>query len=372
MVYLDHNATTPLDERVLQAMLPYLRGCYGNPSGLYRLGRLSRGAIDTAREQVAALVGASAEQVIFTSGGTEANNLAIKGLAATLGRGTVIAGATEHPAVAEPLAHLAGHGWTVRTLAVTRDGLPEADSYSIFREEPPIFGTLMLANNETGVILDTAPLAAILRSGGACLHVDAVQAAGKIPLDFAATGAHTLTLSSHKLYGPKGVGALVVERGVPLEPLLHGGGQERGLRGGTENVAGIVGFGKAAELARLELDERGQQTRRLRKHLEQGLKSLPGLTIFAAQAPRLPNTVQFSLAGYQGESLVMHLDRRGFAVSSGSACASGGNEPSPVLTAMGVDAETALGAVRISLGHGNRAEDVDRLLDALRDLLPTQ
>jgi len=227
----------------------------------------------------------------------------------------------------------------------------------------------MLANNEIGVIHDTRPLADSLRAAGGFLHVDAVQAAGKIPLDFAATGAHTLALSAHKIYGPKGVGALIADRTAPIEPLLHGGGQEHGWRGGTENVAGIVGFGKAAELARLELEARAAYVLDLRRRLETGLTALPGVTLFAEHAGRLPNTIQFSVPGFDGEALVMQLDRLGFAVSSGSACASGGHAPSPVLTAMGVDAATARGAIRVSLGQGNTAACVDQFLEALNHLI---
>jgi cysteine desulfurase len=230
----------------------------------------------------------------------------------------------------------------------------------------------MLANNETGVIHDTLELASSLRKAGGFLHVDAVQAVGKIPVDLASTGAHTMTLSAHKIYGPKGVGALIAKRTAPIEPLLHGGGQERGLRGGTENVAGIVGFGKAAELARLELEARSAHTLALRRRLERGLRSLPGVTLFAETTQRLPNTVQFSVPSFDGETLVMNLDRLGFAVSSGSACASGGNVPSPVLTAMGVDAETARGAIRVSLGCGNTEFEVDQFMEALKGLLPSR
>jgi cysteine desulfurase len=366
MIYLDHNATTPLDERVLEAMLPYFRSFYGNASGLYRLGRLSRSAIDTAREQVAALVGAHPSEVIFTSGGTEANNLALKGLAFALPKGVILAGATEHPSVSEPLRFLKGQGWRVATLPVDRDGRPEI----AFPDtgDAPRFATLMLANNETGVIHDIAPIAERVRERGGFLHCDAVQAAGKIPVGFKTCGAHLLSLSAHKLYGPKGIGALIAERSVPLEPLLHGGGQEQGLRGGTENVAAIVGFGKAAELALSELEARRFRQMSLRRRLEAGLRTLPGLTIFAERAERLPNTVQFGLAGFDGETLVMNLDRQGFAVSSGSACASGGREPSPVLTAMGVDADTARSAIRVSLGQGTTEADIDRFLDALKKL----
>jgi cysteine desulfurase len=374
MVYLDHNATTPLDERVLEAMLPFLRSYYGNASGLYRLGRLSRGAVDTAREHIAALTGAHPLEVIFTSGGTEANNLALKGMAFAVGKGVLITGATEHPSVSEPLKYLAARGWTLKTLPVGPEGLPantNLESPDIKPGEAPI-GSLMLANNETGVIHDTLELASSLRKAGGFLHVDAVQAVGKIPVDLASTGAHTMTLSAHKIYGPKGVGALIAKRTAPIEPLLHGGGQERGLRGGTENVAGIVGFGKAAELARLELEARSAHTLALRRRLERGLRSLPGVTLFAETTQRLPNTVQFSVPSFDGETLVMDLDRLGFAVSSGSACASGGNVPSPVLTAMGVDAETARGAIRVSLGRGNTEFEVDQFMEALKGLLPSR
>lgn len=374
LIYLDHNATTPLDERVLQAMLPYLKSFHGNASGLYRLGRLSRGAIDAARQHVAALAGAQPDEVIFTSGGTEANNLALKGMAYAVGKGVLIAGATEHPSVGEPLKFLAARGWTLKTLPVGPDGLPGTaalGSLDIKPRDVPI-GTLMRANNETGVVHDTLAFANGLRERGGFLHVDAVQAFGKIPVDFVSTGAHTMTLSAHKIYGPKGVGALIAKRATPIEPLLHGGGQERGLRSGTENVAGIVGFGKAAELARLELESRSAHTLTLRRRLERGLRSLPGVTLFAEAMARLPNTVQFSLPGYDGETLVMNLDRLGFAVSSGSACASGGNIPSPVLAAMGIDADTARGAIRVSLGHGNTESEVDQFMEALKGFLPSR
>jgi cysteine desulfurase len=371
MIYFDHNATTPLDERVLEAMLPYLGAFYGNASGLYRLGRLSRGAVEAAREQVAALVGAHPSEVIFTSGGTEANNLALKGLAFTSAPGVIAVGATEHPSVTEPARFLARRGFRVATIPVDSSGRPEP----AFIDALPAdlrFATLMLANNETGVVHDVAPFAERLRARGALLHGDAVQAAGKIPVDFRASGAHFLSLSAHKIYGPKGVGALIADRSLALEPLLHGGGQEQGLRGGTENVAGIVGFGQAAELARRELEERRHQLLTLRLRLEEGLAGLPGVTIFGAGADRLPNTVQFGVPGYDGEMLVMTLDRRGFALSSGSACASGGGEPSPVLTALGVDAETAKRAVRVSFGKGNTGAEVDRLLEALGSLVNSQ
>ena len=369
MIYLDHNATTPVDERVIEAMQPYLRGFYGNPSGLYRLGRLCRSAVDRAREQVAALVGAQAAEVIFTSGGTEANNLALKGMAMRLEPGVILAGATEHPSVNQSLDCLTSRGWKVETLPVDQDGVHAVKEIGPAGAGELRLGTLMLANNETGVIHELGHLAERLSAAGGFLHSDAVQAAGKIPVDFVRLGVHTLALSAHKIYGPKGVGALIAKRTVPIEPLLHGGGQELGRRAGTENVAGIVGFGKAAELARMELEQRRNHALDLRQRLERGLDSLPNLTVFARQAERLPNTIQFGMSGFDGEALVMALDRLGFAVSSGSACASGGNEPSPVLMAMGAGATVARSAVRVSFGQGNTATHVEQLLDALRGLL---
>jgi len=369
MIYFDHNATTPLDERVLDAMMPYLGAFYGNPSSLYRMGRICRGAVDTAREQVAALVGAHPSGVIFTSGGTEANNLALKGLAFSREPGVIAAGATEHPSVSESLAFLKARGWRVATVPVDRNGMADLSFIESLPTDGLRFATLMLANNETGVIQNIAPIAGWFRERGVAFHCDAVQAAGKIPVDFKAGGAHAMSLSGHKIHGPKGVGALVFDKAAAIEPLLHGGGQEQGLRGGTENVAAIVGFGKAAELALSELEERRARLFGLRKRLEAGLKTMSGAIVFAEHAERLPNTLQFGLAGYDGEALVMNLDRHGIAVSSGSACASGAGEPSPVLMAMGVDPMLAKSAIRASFGKSNTAAEVDRFLEVLKKLV---
>lgn len=365
MIYFDHNATTPLDGRVLEAMLPYLKSCHGNPSSLHRPGRIARDAVETARAQVAALTGAAPTQVVFTSGGSEANNLAIKGLAWSLKPGRICIGATEHPSVAAPARFLRSQGWECRTLPVDAQGVIEDFALAETAENPPDIVAVMLANNETGVVQDVARIAAVARNSGAWLHCDAVQAAGKTPLSFPQTGAHLMSLSGHKIYGPKGTGALIVDPSVPLTPLIHGGEQEKGLRGGTENVAAIVGFGKAAELAAAELEEHGRRLRRLRDILERGIETLPGTMVFAHAAERLPNTLQFAVAGYDGETLVMLLDRHGIAVSSGSACASGAREPSPVLLAMGVDPALATGAVRISLGKGNTEAEAEELLSSL-------
>lgn len=367
MVYLDHNATTPLAEEVRQAMLPYLGPLFGNPSSLHRLGRIARDAIERARKEVAALVGALPEEVVFTSGGTEANNTLLQGFSAATGRGIAVS-AIEHPSLLEPAMRLRAKGVLVELVPVGSDGRVDLERLERLLASGRI-GLLscMWANNETGAIQPIAEISALCRRHGVLLHSDAVQAAGKLEVDFSLVDA--LSLSAHKLYGPKGVGALVVRKGFPLEPLLVGGGQEEGRRSGTENVAGIVGFGRAAEMARGELSERSKRLLALRRRLEVGLKRL-GTTIFAEETPRLPNTVQFALEGIDGETLVMALDKRGFAVSSGSACKSG-RATSHVLEAMGVTREVALGAVRVSLGKENTEEEVDRFLSALAEIRET-
>jgi cysteine desulfurase len=370
MVYLDHNATTPLDARVLDAMLPYLQGPYANPSSQHRAGRAARDAVEAARAQVAALLGADPGEVIFTSGGTEANNLAVKGVAAAAPPGRLLHSAVEHPSVVEPMRALAARGWSVEPIGVDGDGrLDLAALEAQLRARDVRLVSCMVANNETGVIQECARIAALCRAAGAAFHADAVQAAGKIPVSAPQLGAQLLAVSSHKLYGPKGAGALVADAALALEPLLHGGGQERGLRGGTENVAALVGFGAAAELARQELAARHAHLLRLRTKLEARLREIPALRIFADGAPRLPNTVQFAVPGVHSATLLGLLDKKGFAVSSGSACASGTDEASPVLLAMGVPHEVALCAIRVSLGKENVEADVDAFATTLRDLL---
>jgi cysteine desulfurase len=364
-VYLDHNATTPVDARVLEAMLPYLTEHQGNPSSAHRFGRVARAAIDKAREQVADLVGAQPGQVIFTSGGTEANNLAIKGVTALNEPGRMVVGATEHPSVIEAAASLKKQGWQVSLLPVDGHGrLIEAEVDSMLRLRPALL-SVMWANNETGVLQDIAALGARTRVHGVLLHTDAVQAAGKTGVDFSASGAHMMSLSAHKIGGPKGVGALIVDKAVELEPLLHGGGQEKDRRSGTENVVGIVGFGAAASLAKAQLADHGARMKRLRDRLESQLRALGEIEIFGAAAARLPNTVCFGAYGIDGETLLLNLDRGGIAVSSGSACASTNREPSPVLLAMGVDADLALSAIRVSLGSGNTENDIEVFMAAL-------
>lgn len=366
-IYLDHNATTPLDERVLQVMLPYLREHYGNPSSVHSWGRMARAAIDQAREQVAALVNAHPTQVIFTGGGTEANNLALKGVAARMIAGRIAVSAIEHASLLGPAQALARRGWQIDRIAVDDQCRTLPSSLSEALNNRPRLVSVMMANNETGVVQDIAAIAPQVRAIGAIMHTDASQATGRIHVDFSGCGAHLMTLSAHKLYGPKGVGALIVDKALEIGPLLHGGGHEMGRRGGTENVAGIVGFGAAAELAHNELGERVAWLSELRDVLETRLSDVAGVVIFAEQAVRLPNTVMIGVPGIDGEALLMNLDRKGIAVSSGSACASGSGEPSHVLLAMGMAEDLARGAIRISLGKDNARQEVERFVAVLRE-----
>ncbi len=366
-VYLDHNATTPLAGEVREAMQPYLEQLTGNPSAIHRWGRLARAALERAREQVAGLVNAHPSQVIFTSGATEANNLALKGWAAANGGARLAVSAVEHASVMAPARALARRrGLSLSFIDVDKEGRVTPDTLDeVLSAASPGLVSVMSANNETGVIQDLAMIADRVRDAGGLLHSDAAQAAGKIELDFVASGVHLMSLSAHKLYGPQGAGALVLEKGVELEPLLHGGGQEGGLRAGTENLAAIVGFGVAAEIARRELALRHDRVAALRAYLEGRLRELPQVVLFAELAPRLPNTVCLGVPGLDGETLVMKLDRQGLALSSGSSCASASSEPSHVLRAMGVAPELARCAIRISLGEGNTQTDIDTLIAAL-------
>lgn len=363
-IYLDHNATTPLDPRVLEAMLPHFRRHYGNASSRHEFGRAARRALDDAREQVAGAVGAQPAQVVFVSGGTEANNLLLKGAAGYLKPSQIAVSAIEHPSVAKPAQELARQGWQLRRLAVDGQGrLDKADLAEALRQPTGLL-SLMLANNETGTLQDVAGAAGMARSRGAWVHSDAVQALGKVPLDFAALGVNALTLSAHKIHGPKGAAALVLDKRLELKSLISGGGHEKGLRAGTENVPAIVGLGLACQLAVEELQDTRSRLGRMRERLERGLSEL-GAVIFGAAAERLPNTSYFAFPGTDGEAVVLELDRLGFAVASGSACSSGSPDPSPVLLAMGVERELARGAVRVSLGKENDTGHVDGLLQAL-------
>jgi cysteine desulfurase len=367
-VYFDHNATTPVDERVLEAMLPYLRDRYGNASSRHELGTVARRAVDRAREQVAALVNVQPSQVIFVSGGTEANNLFVKGAAGYLKPSQVAVSAIEHPCVAKPAQELARQGWKLRKLAVTRGGEIDVADVERALKEPTGIVSVMLANNETGVIQDVAAVSARARAAKAWMHTDAVQALGKIPVDFQALGVHAMTISAHKIYGPKGAAALVMDKRLQLRPIIHGGGHEQGLRSGTENVPAIVGFGAACELAGNRMAALAKQQEAMRARVEQGLNEL-GAGIFGEDAPRIPNTSYFAFKGVMGETLVIELDKAGYAVAPGAACSSANPEPSATLLAMGVDPELARGAVRFSLGAGNSMPQIEDFLKSLKNVV---
>ena len=367
-VYLDWNASAPLHPVVREAMLPWLGTRFGNASSRHEYGRQARAAIDEARARVAAAVGAHATEVVFTSGGSEANNLFVKGAAACMKPGTITISAIEHPCVREPARQLRTTGWRLRELAVDADGRIDELDWCACLEDKPSLVSVMLANNETGVLQDVAAMAADARRIGAWFHSDAVQALGKIPVDFRGLGVHGLTVSAHKIGGPIGAGALVVDKRVELAPLIAGGGQERGLRSGTENVAAIIGFGVACELAVKTLAEESARLMLLRDQVERAVAT-GGARVFSAAARRLPNTVFFSVDGIDGETLVAKLDRAGYACASGSACSSANPEPSRTLLAMGVDPTVARNAVRVSLGRETTQEDVSGFATVFGELV---
>ncbi len=360
-VYFDSNGTTLLDARVLQSMLPYLSQQYGNATSRHVYGRSARQAIEAAREQVADAVGAHPSQVVFTGSGTESNNLAIHGIASLNQDLAVAVSAIEHPCVTRPAAALQRRGWTVNTVGVDSSGKLNMDALAALLQAPTSLVSVMLANNETGVIQEIAKVAELARAHKAFMHTDAVQALGKIKVDFSSLNVHAMTLSSHKINGPQGAGALILDKRVDIQPLLLGGGQERGLRSGTENVAAIVGFGAACELIHQELIQRTSKLRHMRDRLEAGLLQL-GAVIFGQAAERLPNTSFFAFPGIEGETMVMALDRKGYAVASGSACSSDSTEPSQVLLAMGVERDLARGAIRVSLASNNSIEQIEAFL----------
>lgn len=365
-IYLDHNATTALDQRVLEAMLPWMSQQSGNPTSRHVYGRSSRDAVEHARAQVAEACGAYSSQVIFTSNGTEANNFAVKGMAWHKSAAQILTSAIEHPCVTRPALAMQALGFKAKQIAVDSNGKVNLEKFQTQLAEPTSLVSVMLVNNETGVIQDVATIAEMSRAAGAYVHSDAVQGLGKIKVDFSELNIHAMTVSSHKIHGPQGAAALILDKRVDIQALLHGGGQEKGLRSGTENVAAIVGFGFACELAMSNLQNFSTHTQALRDQFEQGLKGLD-VTIFGNTAARLPNTSFFAVNGIEGETLVMALDRKGYAVASGSACSSDSTEPSHVLLAMGVHPDVARGAVRVSFGANNTAEQVSNFLVTLKN-----
>jgi len=374
-VYMDHSATTFVDPGVLDKMLPFFSEKYGNPNSVHAWGREVRARVDEARSQVASLVNASPREILFTGGGSEADNLAIKGAAEVLsekGR-HVITSAIEHHAVLDTVKWLGRHGYDVTVLPVDKDGLVDVNQFSDAIRSDTILASVMFANNEVGTVQPIRELGGICREKGILFHTDAVQAAGHIPIDLKEIPVDLMTMAAHKMYGPKGVGALYVRKGVRISPLVHGGGQEFGLRSGTENTAGIVGFGAAAELgARRLLNGEIDKERVLRDRLIDGvLERVEDVSLTGHRRLRLPFHASFCIRYIEGEAMLLRLDFAGIGASSGSACTSGSLEPSYVLLAMGLDHATAHGSLRLTLGKDTTVEDIDYILETLPPIVQT-
>jgi len=382
-IYLDHNATTPVDAAVLDAMLPYFSGEFGNASSIHTFGQRARAAVETAREQVAALLNARAQEIVFTSGGTESDNHAIFGIGqshlATNSAAHIITTSIEHEAVLNTCEALEKQGAGVTYLPVNRDGVINLNDLRRALRPETVLITVMHANNELGTIQPIEEIGRIASEADVYFHTDAVQSAGKIPLDVKTLQVDLLSLSGHKFYAPKGIGALFIKSGTHLRQFLYGGHHQRGFRPGTENVAGIVGFGKAAEIAKVSLEQDVTRISHLRDTLEQGLLArVADCRVNAARAPRTPNTCNLTFDGIEGEALVIALDLKGLACSTGAACSSGAVEPSHVLTAIGLSASEARASIRFSLGRHTSESEIAVALEIvpaavaqLRQLSPT-
>jgi cysteine desulfurase len=380
-VYLDHNATTPVEPDVLDAMLPYLSAEFGNAASIHSFGQRARAAVETARESVAALLGARPQEIVFTSGGTESDNHAIFGIVEAAGghEKHVITTTIEHEAVLNTCQALEKQGASVTYLSVDRDGLIDLEALRRAVRPETVLITIMHANNELGTLEPLEEIGRIAAEADVYFHTDAVQSAGKLPIDVKALRVDLLSLSGHKFYAPQGIGALYIKGGTRLRQLLYGGHHQRGFRPGTENVAGIVGLGKAAEMARAALAQDARLISALRDKLEHGLLArVPDSSVNGARAPRTPNTTNLLFPGLEGEALVIALDLKGLACSTGAACSSGALEPSHVLTAIGLPPEEARASLRFSLGRHTTAEEIDFALEVvpaavaqLRELSPT-
>ena len=371
-IYLDYAATTPVHEDVLAAMLPYFSTLGYNPSSVHAEGRRAKAALDDARDRVARALGASRKEITFTGGGTEADNQAILGIAQTMReRGRhIVSTAVEHHAVLHALDSLAADGYDVTLLPVDERGVVDPAAFAAALRPDTILASVMYANNEIGVVQPVSELAAIARAHGVLFHTDAVQAPGWLPLDVDDLGVDLLSLSAHKFYGPKGVGVLYAREGIPVPPLIHGGGQEFGRRSGTENLAGIVGLARALEAAVAEQPRRAARAEAFRNRLEASLlENVPDIRINGAGARRLPNNLNLSIGGVDSEALLVRFDLEGLAVSAGSACTSGVLEPSHVIEALGIQPRWHQGVVRFSLGAATTAEEIDRVIDLVPGLI---
>jgi cysteine desulfurase len=369
-VYLDHNASTPVHPEVLQAMLPYFSERFGNPSSVHGFGRESREGIDTAREQIAAFLKVSKDEIVFTSGGTESDNLGIKGVAAARRAGHIITSQIEHHAVLRTVQTLEQEGFTATYLPVDGDGMVNPDDVRAALRPDTIVVSLMGANSEVGTLQPIREIGRITREAGVPLHVDGVQTFGKVPIDVEASGIDLLSFSGHKIYGPKGVAGLYIRKGTKMASIQHGGEHERRRRAGTENVAGIVGLGKAAEIRAREMGEEATRLTALRDRLWQGVRDgVEEVRLNGHPTQRLPGTCNVCFRNVESESIVLGLDLKGIGVSAGSACTSGNVEPSYVLVAMGIPLDWAMGSVRSSLGHATSAEDIDYVIESIVPLV---
>jgi len=371
-IYMDHSATTPVDPQVFSAMIPYFTDMFGNASSIHRQGRYAAQAVEKARGQVAALIGAAPSELIFTSGGTEADNQAIIGyLAGNPQKGKhIITSAIEHHAILHTCDFMVKQGYVVTVLPVTPQGIVEPEVLRSALRPDTALVSIMHANNEVGTIQDIQALAGLSHEAGAVFHTDAVQSVGKIPIDVKAMGIDLLSASSHKLYGPKGIGCLYCRQGLRINSLLHGGGHERNLRAGTVNVPAVAGFGAAAELAAQRLSDNTAHLKYLGRLLLQGITdTIPNVRLTGHPTERLPGSVSFCFDFVEGESMLLMLDNYGVMASSGSACTSGSLDPSHVLLALGLSHETAHGSLRLTLGKDNTAADVDYVLEVLPKII---
>lgn len=372
IIYMDYAATTPTDPQVVEAMLPYFTEKFGNPSTLYSVGREAKRVIEEVRAKVASLMGASPEEIVFTSGGTEANNFALEGVAfANQHKGDhIIASAIEHHAVLEPLHFLEKRGFKVTLLPVDKDGLVDPEDLRKAITDKTILISIMHANNEIGTIQPIEEIGKIAREREVYFHTDAVQTFGSLPVDVNKLNCHLLSISAHKLYGPKGVGALYIRKGTKMVSFLHGGGQEKNRRASTEYVPGIIGLGKAAELAHQGMEERAKQILTLRnKLIETILEKIDLTRLNGHRTRRLPNNVNVSIEKIEGESMLLALDSYGICASSGSACTSGSTEPSHVLVALGLSPDVAFGSLRLTLGKHTTEQEVDFVLEVLPQIV---
>jgi cysteine desulfurase len=370
-IYLDNNATTKVAPEVFDTMIPFFKDYYGNPSSIHRFGGMIKKHVENAREQVAALLGASAEEIYFTSCGSESDNMALKGFFAIHGKKTrIITSTVEHPAVRNTARYLKEHGAELIELEVDSEGMLHADSLDNLEIDEHTIVSLMWANNETGVLFPISDLARKVKERGGCFHTDAVQMAGKLPIDLKEDPIDMLAISGHKLHAPKGIGAIFIRKKFELEPLLHGGHQERGMRAGTENVPYIIALGKACEIALEHIDEETTIVRRLRDKLEKELMaSCKGSKLNGSKQNRLPNTLNISFENIEGEAILLHLDESGISASSGSACTTGSLEPSHVMRAMGIPYTFAHSSTRFSLSRYTNEEEIDTVIRVMPSIV---